>query len=186
MKGSKTRNKCYLWILHNKRQPGLSVKEDNAKMSHKMVQHLCSSKEIESAQTNKEKGTLDIKGSRSPRVYESNIDQQDVIQDVRTSSAQEDPNIPMEESHEDLGTQDSEIDVELHVQDIVTPGKEMVAGKMISENIPLAPMDNVSFHSAESVQKWKYVYQRRIAHERELSQEALNCKEVMKFWKLLD
>ncbi|MCH83415.1 gag-protease polyprotein, partial [Trifolium medium] len=117
MKGSKTRNKCYLWIPHNKSQQGLSVKEDNTKMSHKMVQHLCSSKEFESGQTNKAKGTLEtrkpytfkislIKGSRSHRVCESSIDQHDVIQDVRTLSAQEDPNIPMEENHEELGTQD--------------------------------------------------------------------------------
>ncbi|MCI28940.1 envelope-like protein, partial [Trifolium medium] len=37
----------------------------------------------------------------------------------------------------------------------------------------------ISFHSEESVKKCKYVYQRRITHERELSREALECKEVM-------
>jgi hypothetical protein len=31
------------------------------------------------------------------------------------------------------------------------------------------------------VQKWKYVYQRRVAPERELNLEALGCKEVMTF-----
>lgn len=48
-------------------------------------------------------------------------------------------------------------------------------------NVPPAPLDNVPFHSKASVQKWKYVYQRRIARERELSQEALECKEIMDF-----
>jgi hypothetical protein len=71
-------------------------------------------------------------------------------------------------------------DVEADVRNIVTYGKKKIVGKKIHVNIPPAPMDNVKFHSKESVQKWKYVYQRRITHKRELSQEALNCKEVMK------
>jgi hypothetical protein len=40
-------------------------------------------------------------------------------------------------------------------------------------------MDGVSFHSEESAQKWRFVYQRRIAQERELNQEALECKEII-------
>ncbi|MCI06902.1 envelope-like protein, partial [Trifolium medium] len=40
-------------------------------------------------------------------------------------------------------------------------------------------MDNISFHSEEGAQKWKFVYQRRIAQERELNQEALEYKEIM-------
>jgi ribosomal protein S10 len=74
----------------------------------------------------------------------------------------------------------SETNLEEDVQNIVKSGKNKIAGKGIPENIPPSPMDNVTFHSKESVQKWKYVDQRRITHKRELSQEALNCKEVMK------
>ncbi|MCI21926.1 envelope-like protein, partial [Trifolium medium] len=68
---------------------------------------------------------------------------------------------------------ESEEDVEADVQDIVTYEKKRIRGKRIPANIPSAPMDNISFHSGESAQKWKFVYQRRIAQERELNQEAL-------------
>ncbi|KAK2409485.1 hypothetical protein QL285_044906 [Trifolium repens] len=40
-------------------------------------------------------------------------------------------------------------------------------------------MDNVSFHFSASAAKWKFVYHRRLALERELSEEALECKDVM-------
>jgi hypothetical protein len=76
---------------------------------------------------------------------------------------------------------ESEEDVELDVLDITTSGKKRIGGRRVPANIPPATMDNVSFHSEECVQKWRFVYQRRIAHERELSQEALNCKEIMEY-----
>ncbi|WJX64961.1 hypothetical protein P8452_49678 [Trifolium repens] len=53
------------------------------------------------------------------------------------------------------------------------------AGRSIPQNIPDVPMDNVSFHFSNSAAKWKFVYHRRLALERELSDEALECKEVM-------
>ncbi|KAK2402321.1 hypothetical protein QL285_051853 [Trifolium repens] len=74
---------------------------------------------------------------------------------------------------------DSESDVEPNVLDITTSGKKRIGGRRIPANIPPAPMDRVSFHSEESAQKWRFVYQRRIAQERELNQEALECKEIM-------
>jgi hypothetical protein len=74
---------------------------------------------------------------------------------------------------------DSESDVEPNVLDITTSGKKRIGGRKIPANIPPAPMDKVSFHSEESAQRWRFVYQRRIAQERELNQEALECKEIM-------
>ncbi|KAK2452073.1 hypothetical protein QL285_011072 [Trifolium repens] len=53
------------------------------------------------------------------------------------------------------------------------------AGRSIPQNVPEVPMDNVSFHFSNSAAKWKFVYHRRLALERELSDEALECKEVM-------
>ncbi|KAK2367196.1 hypothetical protein QL285_080507 [Trifolium repens] len=53
------------------------------------------------------------------------------------------------------------------------------AGRSIPQNVPDVPMDNVSFHFSVSAAKWKFVYHRRLALERELSEEALECKEVM-------
>ena len=46
-------------------------------------------------------------------------------------------------------------------------------------NVPDAPLDNISFHSIGNVEKWKFVYQRRLALERELGRAALDCKEIM-------
>jgi hypothetical protein len=40
-------------------------------------------------------------------------------------------------------------------------------------------MDNISFRSEECAQKWKFVYQRRIAQERKISKEASKCKEIV-------
>ncbi|KAK2389857.1 hypothetical protein QL285_063419 [Trifolium repens] len=74
---------------------------------------------------------------------------------------------------------ESESDGEPDVLDITTAGKKRIGGRRIPTNIPPAPMDRVSFHSEESAQKWRFVYQRRIAQERELNQEALECKEII-------
>lgn len=68
---------------------------------------------------------------------------------------------------------DSEPDVEQDLSDISTTSRKRVKGKRVPLNVPFAPMDNVSFHSAEFAQKWKFVFHRRISRERELSEEAM-------------
>ncbi|XP_050878188.1 uncharacterized protein LOC127082006 [Lathyrus oleraceus] len=72
---------------------------------------------------------------------------------------------------------DSEYDVEQNVQDIMPLKKS--GGKKVPANVPKAPIDNISFHSVENVEKWKFVYQIRLALERELGKDAFECKEVM-------
>ncbi|KAK2410499.1 hypothetical protein QL285_045860 [Trifolium repens] len=69
-------------------------------------------------------------------------------------------------------------DAEENAPSIVS-AKKKVAGRTIPPNVPDVPMDNVSFHFSASAAKWKYVYHRRLALERELSDEALKCKDVM-------
>ncbi|XP_057443912.1 uncharacterized protein LOC130736077 [Lotus japonicus] len=69
--------------------------------------------------------------------------------------------------------------VELDKSDTGSTALKRKVGKRIPENVPAAPLDNISFHSEESVGKWKYVYQRRIAQERELTGEILHCQEIM-------
>ncbi|KAK2409824.1 hypothetical protein QL285_045225 [Trifolium repens] len=69
-------------------------------------------------------------------------------------------------------------DAEENAPSIVS-AKKKVAGRTIPPNVPDVPMDNVSFHFSASAAKWKFVYHRRLALERELSDEALECKEVM-------
>ena len=53
------------------------------------------------------------------------------------------------------------------------------SGKKVPENVPDAPLDNISFHSIGNAERWKFVYQRRLAVERELGRDALACKEIM-------
>ncbi|XP_050895912.1 uncharacterized protein LOC127102603 [Lathyrus oleraceus] len=72
---------------------------------------------------------------------------------------------------------DSEYDVEQNVSDIV-PLKKAI-GKKVTANVPEVPIDNISFHSVENVEKWKFVYQKRLALERYLEKDALECKEVV-------
>lgn len=47
-------------------------------------------------------------------------------------------------------------------------------------------MDNVYSHSITSVEKWKYVLQRWTATKREIGEEALDCKGIMKADKLMN
>ncbi|XP_057444308.1 uncharacterized protein LOC130736499 [Lotus japonicus] len=74
---------------------------------------------------------------------------------------------------------ESDSDVEVDVPDIVLAEKKKFAGRCIPKNVPDAPLENVSFHYEENVLKWKYVYQRRLAIEREVGSNLLECKEVM-------
>ncbi|KAK2381040.1 hypothetical protein QL285_068681 [Trifolium repens] len=65
----------------------------------------------------------------------------------------------------------------------IVSAKRKVAGRSIPPNVPDVPMDNVSFHFSASAAKWKFVCHRRLALERELSDEALECKDVMNLIK---
>lgn len=56
-------------------------------------------------------------------------------------------------------------------------------GKKVPANVPEILVDNIYFHSAENVENWKFVYQRRLDLERELGKDAFECKEVMDLTK---
>jgi len=76
---------------------------------------------------------------------------------------------------------DSDYEVEQDVLDIVPSGKKRTTeGKKVHANVPDTPIDNISFHHAVNDLKWKYVYQRRLALERRLGRDALECDQVMK------
>jgi hypothetical protein len=49
----------------------------------------------------------------------------------------------------------------------------------LAASVPEVLIDNVSFHFAYSVNRWKYVYHKRLALERELAQNAFECKEIV-------
>ncbi|KAH1228850.1 hypothetical protein GmHk_10G028758 [Glycine max] len=76
----------------------------------------------------------------------------------------------------EISSSDSNDDVELDVPDIK---RAKTSGKKVPGNVPDAPLDNISFHSIGNVERWKFVYQRRLALERELGRDALDCKEIM-------
>ncbi|KAK2451819.1 hypothetical protein QL285_010835 [Trifolium repens] len=72
-----------------------------------------------------------------------------------------------------------DLDVVHDVPNIVSTSKKKIGGRIIPQNVPDVPMDNISFHFIESAQKWKFVANRRLALERELSDEALEQKEII-------
>ncbi|KAL5179446.1 hypothetical protein HKD37_01G000750 [Glycine soja] len=76
----------------------------------------------------------------------------------------------------EISSSESDDDVEL---DVSTSKRAKKSGRKVPGNVPDAPLDNISFHSIGNVEKWKYVYQRRLAVERELGRNALDCKETM-------
>lgn len=78
----------------------------------------------------------------------------------------------------EVSSSESDYDVEHDVQDI-TPQKKTVVRKILV-NVSGVPLDNISFHFVNNVDKWKFVYQRRLDLERELGQDAFEFKEFMK------
>ncbi|XP_058774663.1 uncharacterized protein LOC131648943 [Vicia villosa] len=72
---------------------------------------------------------------------------------------------------------DSDSDVACDVPDI--PPKKKPTSSKFAARVPDVPIDNISFHYASSVNRWKYVYQKRLALERELAQNALECMKIM-------
>ncbi|XP_050914853.1 uncharacterized protein LOC127129769 [Lathyrus oleraceus] len=60
-----------------------------------------------------------------------------------------------------------------------TLSKKKPTTSKLAASVPEVPIDNISFHFASSVNRWKYVYQKRLALERELAQNVLECKEIM-------
>ncbi|XP_058766037.1 uncharacterized protein LOC131639569 [Vicia villosa] len=60
-----------------------------------------------------------------------------------------------------------ESDDEVNVHDI--PLKKKPTTSKLAGSVPEVPIDNVSFHFAASANRWKFVYQKRLALERELA-----------------
>ncbi|CAJ2651615.1 unnamed protein product [Trifolium pratense] len=51
--------------------------------------------------------------------------------------------------------------------------------KRMAPNVPYVPIDNVSFHCVENVDRWKFVVKRRIAIERNLNEDFLKCQDIV-------
>ncbi|XP_058733071.1 uncharacterized protein LOC131604658 [Vicia villosa] len=76
---------------------------------------------------------------------------------------------------------DSEDNVLSDVPDI--PSKKKIAVTKSSTKVRDVPLDNIYLHYASNAIQWKFVCQRRLALERELANDALECQEVMKLIK---
>ncbi|XP_050890685.1 uncharacterized protein LOC127096113 [Lathyrus oleraceus] len=72
---------------------------------------------------------------------------------------------------------ESDSDVPCNVSDILSKKKPTTS--KLATSVPDVPIDNISFHFASSVNRWKYVYQKRLALERELAQNVLDYKNIM-------
>ncbi|XP_058750769.1 uncharacterized protein LOC131623763 [Vicia villosa] len=75
----------------------------------------------------------------------------------------------------------SEDNVLSDVPDI--PSKKKISVTKSSTKVHDVPLDNIYLHYASNAIQWKFVYQRRLAMERELANDALECQEVMKLIK---
>lgn len=74
---------------------------------------------------------------------------------------------------------DSETDVEVDVLDIVPNSTNKIGGKKVLMNTHVSPLDNASFHYEESVNKWKFVFQRSVSFEKiYMIKDTLECPEI--------
>ncbi|XP_050878574.1 uncharacterized protein LOC127082383 [Lathyrus oleraceus] len=72
---------------------------------------------------------------------------------------------------------ESESDVPCDVT--TSMSRKKPSSSKLAASVPEVPIDNVSFHFPSSVNRWKYVYHKRLALERELAQNTLDCKEIV-------
>jgi len=82
-----------------------------------------------------------------------------------------------------VSSSESEFDVEKDVQSIIPSTSRKVPGKKNIQTVASVPIDKVCFHLPENAQRWKFIYHMRMALERELSEEAIKIKSVMKLIK---
>ncbi|PNX87357.1 envelope-like protein, partial [Trifolium pratense] len=57
--------------------------------------------------------------------------------------------------------------------------RKSVGRKKVPQSVPYAPLDNVSFHLENGSARWKFVYHRRLALERNLKDDILKCQSVV-------
>jgi hypothetical protein len=75
---------------------------------------------------------------------------------------------------------DSDFEEDADATTVATSSSKKTAGKKKTpQGVPSVPIDNISFHHVENVSRWKYVYQRRLAIERNLSEDLLKCEEIV-------
>jgi len=77
-----------------------------------------------------------------------------------------------------ISSSESEYDVDVNALNIVSSAVKKSAGKKGAQIVENVPIDKVSFHFLDYAQRWKFIYHRGLALERELSEEAVEIKEL--------
>ncbi|XP_045798021.1 uncharacterized protein LOC123892261 [Trifolium pratense] len=76
-------------------------------------------------------------------------------------------------------TSDSDFEPETDVAASGSTSRKSIGRKKVSQSVPYAPLDNVSFHLENGSARWKFVYHRRLALERNLKEDILQCQSVV-------
>ncbi|XP_045810907.1 uncharacterized protein LOC123905343 [Trifolium pratense] len=76
-------------------------------------------------------------------------------------------------------TSDSEFEPETDVAASDSTSRKSIGRKKVPQSVPYAPLDNVSFHLENGSTRWKFVYHRRLALERNLKEDILQCQSVV-------
>ncbi|XP_045798045.1 uncharacterized protein LOC123892291 [Trifolium pratense] len=76
-------------------------------------------------------------------------------------------------------TSDSEFEPETDVVVSGSTSRKSIGRKKVPQSVPYAPLDNVSFHLENGSARWKFVYHRRLALERNLKDDILQCQSVV-------
>ncbi|PNX65099.1 envelope-like protein, partial [Trifolium pratense] len=73
----------------------------------------------------------------------------------------------------------SEFEPETDVAASGSTSRKSIGRKKVPQSVPYAPLDNVSFHLENGSARWKFVYHRRLALERNLKEDILQCQSIV-------
>ncbi|CAJ2651772.1 unnamed protein product [Trifolium pratense] len=76
-------------------------------------------------------------------------------------------------------TSDSDFEPETDVAASGSTSRKSIGRKKVPQTVPYAPLDNISFHLENGSARWKFVYHRRLALERNLKDYILECPPVV-------
>ncbi|PNX85094.1 envelope-like protein, partial [Trifolium pratense] len=76
-------------------------------------------------------------------------------------------------------TSDSEFEPETDVAASSSTSRKSIGRNKVPQSVPYAPLDNVSFHLENESARWKFVYPRRLALERNLKEDILQCQNIV-------
>ena len=85
---------------------------------------------------------------------------------------------PISKKSKEPETSDSDEESEFEIDAEEIPIRRKLPSSKIAR-VPEVPTDNISFHHPDNANRWKYVCLKRIALERELNNDALECKDIM-------